>query len=328
VPARFVVDGARRMHIRRHHTATHLLHAALREVLGEHVKQAGSLVDPDRLRFDFSHFQALTDEEIAAVERRVNQEIMANHEVATRIMRQEDAIAAGAMALFGEKYGEEVRVVTAGFSTELCGGTHVNRTGDIGPFVITSEGGVAAGVRRIEALAGERAWAWIDRGRRALAKAALELRTRPEDLPEGIRQLQSRLKETEKELARVLARQSAGLLDELVGKAAEVNGVRVLAAELPDSVGDLRDVMDKAKAKLKSGVIVFGVRRGGKVQLIAGVTKDLVGRFHAGDLVRRVAEICGGRGGGKPEMAMAGGPNPDKLEEALNAVSGIIEAGG
>ncbi len=322
--ARFEVDHARRARIRRNHTATHLMHAALREILGEHVKQAGSLVNSDRLRFDFSHFQALTKEELERIEARVNAEIWANYPVETKLMTQEDAVASGAMALFGEKYGDEVRVVSAGFSTELCGGTHVSRTGDIGLFRIVSEAGVAAGVRRIEALTGEAAYASFRKDSELLAEAAFALKTQPKAVTEAVAQLQGRLRETERELASLKARQSAGLLDELVEKAREVAGVKLLTAELPDSVGDLRDVMDKAKSKLKSGVIVFGVRRGPKVQLIAGVTPDLTDRFHAGNIVRAVAEACGGKGGGKPEMAMAGGTEPEKLKQALASVETLL----
>jgi len=321
--AHLVVDGERRDAIRRNHTATHLLHAVLRDVLGSHVKQAGSLVDPDRLRFDFNHFQQVSKEELEKIEAVVNAAIWANHVVETRLMSQEEALASGAMALFGEKYGDEVRVVTAGFSTELCGGTHVSRTGDIGPFRIVSESGIAAGVRRIEALTGPAAYQSFVADAGVLAAAAGQLKVRPREVTESIAALQQRLKETEKALQSLKAKAATGVLDELVGQAREVNGIRLLTAEVTD-ITDLRDFMDKAKAKLKTGVIVFGQVRGPKVQLVAGVTKDLTDRFHAGHIVREVAERCGGKGGGKPDLAMAGGTEPEKLKSALARVPELI----
>ncbi len=323
--AHFSVHHESRARIRRNHTATHLMHAALREILGEHVKQGGSLVNDDRLRFDFSHFQGLSKEELEKVEARVNREIWANFPVVTKLMTQEDAVASGAMALFGEKYGDEVRVVSAGFSTELCGGTHVSYTGDIGLFRIVSEAGVAAGVRRIEALTGDAAYASFRDESRTLFDVANTLKAQPGGVADAVLQLQSKLKEAERELVSLKAKQSTGLLDDLVKQAIDCEGVKLLVAELPDSVGDLRDVMDKAKGKLKSGIIVFGLKRGPKVQLIAGVTKDLIDRFHAGNIVREVAGICGGKGGGKPDMAMAGGTEPGKLKEALATVSGLLK---
>ncbi|MDX8407772.1 MAG: alanine--tRNA ligase, partial [Mariprofundaceae bacterium] len=323
--AHFMVNHESRTRIRRNHTATHLMHAALRETLGEHVKQGGSLVNDERLRFDFSHFQPVSKAELEAIEARVNHEIWQNMPVETKLMTQEDAVASGAMALFGEKYGDEVRVVSAGFSTELCGGTHVSRTGDIGLFRIISEAGVAAGVRRIEALTGEAAYASLKDESRMLMDVAVSLKAQPKGVVDAVNQLQGKLKEAERELVSLKARQSTGLLDDLIQQAVDCDGVKLLVAELPDSVGDLRDMMDKAKGKLKSGVIVFGLKRGPKVQLIAGVTRDLVDRFHAGNIVREVAIICGGKGGGKPDMAMAGGTEPGKLKEALAAVSGLLK---
>jgi alanyl-tRNA synthetase len=239
-------------------------------------------------------------------------------------MTQDEAVASGAMALFGEKYGDEVRVVSAGFSTELCGGTHVSATGDIGPFRITSELGIAAGVRRIEAVTGETAYRAAVADRQQLDDAAGRLKAQTGEIPQAISQLQSRLKEAEKELTSLRARQSTGLLDDLVKGTVDINGVNLLAAEL-SGVKAMRDFMDKAKSKLKSGVLVFGMKNGPKVQLVAGVTKDLVGQFNAGNIVREVAIICGGRGGGKPDMAMAGGTEPDKLKEALASVSGLLK---
>jgi len=324
--ARFEVEGARRDAIRRNHTATHLLHAVLREVLGEHVKQAGSLVTPERLRFDFSHHQPVSLEERAAIEAKVNAAVWGNDAVETRVMTPEAAVEAGAMALFGEKYGDEVRVVSAGFSTELCGGTHVARTGDIGLLRIVNETGIAAGVRRIEAVTGPAASDSFVADTVTLAEAAGAMKVRPQEAVEAVQQLQGKLKDAEKELTSLKGKQASSLLNDLVDQAVDVNGVALVAAELPAAVGDLRDVMDKAKSKLKSGVIVFGVARGdSKVQLIVGVTPDLVGRFHAGNIVREVATIVGGKGGGKPDMAQAGGSEPKKLAEALATVPGLLE---
>ncbi len=327
--ARFAVDATRRADIRRNHTATHLLHAALRHVLGDHVKQAGSLVAPDRLRFDFTHFQPLSDAEMAEIQARVNAAIRANAEVQTRIMSPDEAVKAGAMALFGEKYGDEVRVVQAGpTSMELCGGTHVTRTGDIGLFRMVSEVGVAAGVRRIEAITGAAAYESLVSDAGVLAEVAARLKVKPADTATAVGNLQERLKRIEKELQALKARSAGQVLDGLLAqaRALEVNGhsFRLLAAEV-EGIADLRDFMDKAKAKLKSGIIVFGQKNGGKVQLVAGVTKDLAGSFHAGAIVREVAGICGGRGGGKPDLAMAGGSNPEKLETALAEVARILE---
>ncbi len=317
--AAFEVQGERRDAIARNHTATHLMHAVLRDVLGEHVKQAGSLVTDERLRFDFSHHQPVSDKEKKIIEMRVNEAIWANDAVETRLMTQDEAVASGAMALFGEKYGDEVRVVSAGFSTELCGGTHVRRTGDIGVFRIVSEAGIAAGVRRIEALTGRAAYESFVADAGALNAVANQVKVRPNEVVDAVVSLQSRLKDTEKELQSVKAKASTGILDELIGTAKDVNGVKLLTAEVKD-VADMRDFMDKAKGKLKSGVIVFGQIKGEKVQLVAGVTKDLVGTYNAGNIVREVATICGGKGGGKPDMAMAGGTEPAKLKEALASV--------
>jgi len=326
--AGFAVDGARRAAIRRNHTATHLMHAVLREVLGEHVKQAGSLVNAERLRFDFSHHQPVSAKEKAEIEARVNAAIWANDAVDTKLMTQDEAIASGAMALFGEKYGDEVRVVSAGFSTELCGGTHVSRTGDIGPFRIVSEAGIAAGVRRIEGMTGEGAYKSFVADVEHLNDAAGHLKVRPSEASDAVIALQAKLKESEKVLTSLQAKQSTGILDDLIATAVDVdaNGetVKLLAAEVA-GVADFRDFMDKAKGKMKSGVIVFGMKNGPKVQLIAGVTPDLLGKYHAGNIVRDVAVICGGKGGGKPDMAMAGGTEPDKLKEALAAVSGLLK---
>jgi len=318
------VDHERRVQIRNHHTATHLLHAVLRDLLGEHVKQSGSLVNERRLRFDFNHFNPLSDEQKQQVEQRVNALIRANDEVETKIMNQEDAVASGAMALFGEKYGDEVRVVSAGFSTELCGGIHARRTGDIGLFRLLSETGIAAGVRRIEAVTGEPAYMAFHDEHMQIQHAANALKTQPANVNESIEQLQQQLKSVERQLQSLQARQSTGVLDQLITQATMVNDIRLLVAEVSPEVKDLRDFMDKARQKMKSGVIVFGVNRGEKVQLIAGVTEDLRERVQAGNLIRQISAICGGKGGGKPDMAMGGGDQPDKLQEALNAVASLL----
>jgi len=328
--ARFTVDVARRAEVRRNHTATHLLHAELRRVLGAHVKQAGSLVAPDRLRFDFTHFQPLSDAEMLEIQAGVNAAIRANADVQTRIMSPDEAVKAGAMALFGEKYGDEVRVVQAGpTSMELCGGTHVARTGDIGLFRIVSEAGVAAGVRRIEAVTGAAAYESLVSDAGMLAEVAARLKVKPADAAMAVSNLQQRLKHAGKELQILKARSASQVLDGLLTRArvlkASGHSFRLLAAEV-EGIADLRDFMDKAKAKLKSGVIVFGQKNAGKVQLVAGVTKDLAGSFHAGDIVREVAGICGGRGGGKPDLAMAGGSDPERLGKALDEVARIVEA--
>jgi len=321
--AHLSVESGRRDAIRRNHTATHLMHAVLRDILGEHVKQAGSLVNSERLRFDFSHFKPISKEDIQKIEARVNAAVLSNDRVETKLMTQDEAVASGAMALFGEKYGDEVRVVSAGFSTELCGGTHVTATGDIGLFRIVSETGIAAGVRRIEAVTGTTAYQSFVDDIQTLNETAGHLKVRPFEAAEAVSNLQAKLKQTEKELESLRGKQSTGLLDDLVKQAVEVNGVKLLAAEV-SGVKNLRDFMDKAKGKLKSGVLIFGQKNGPKVQLIAGVTKDLVGQYNAGNIVREVATICGGKGGGKADMAMAGGTEPDKLKEALAAVPDLL----
>ncbi|MDQ6970784.1 MAG: alanine--tRNA ligase [Mariprofundus sp.] len=318
------VTGDRRDAIRRNHTATHLMHAVLRDVLGEHVKQAGSLVNAERLRFDFSHHQPVSETERASIEAKVNAAVWLNDAVETHLMTQDEAVASGAMALFGEKYGDEVRVVSAGFSTELCGGTHVSRTGDIGLFRIVSETGIAAGVRRIEAVTGFAAYQSYVLDADTLNTVATQLKVRNFETLDGVQNLQNKLKQTEKSLQSLKARAATGVLDELIGTAQDVNGIQLLTAEVKD-IADMRDFMDKAKAKLKSGIIVFGQIKGEKVQLVAGVSSDLSKQFHAGNIVREVATICGGKGGGKPDMAMAGGTEPGKLKAALAAVPALLK---
>ncbi|MFC3625775.1 alanine--tRNA ligase [Vogesella amnigena] len=314
------IDLHKRQATARNHSATHLLHAALRKVLGSHVAQKGSLVNAERTRFDFAHGQPVSAEEIAEIERVVNHVVAANYEVSARVMAFDDAVRAGAMALFGEKYGDEVRVLTMGdFSAELCGGTHVNRTGDIGFFKIVSEGGVAAGVRRIEAVTGEGAVAYVQAQDSLLKAAVANLKAQSSDeVLAKIGNLQGDLKALEKELVALKGKLAASAGDSLAEQVQEVNGVKLLAAELEGADNaTLRDTLDKLKDKLGSALIVLGSKADGKVALIAGVTKDLTGRFKAGELVNHVALQVGGKGGGRPDMAQAGGTQPENLAAAL-----------
>jgi len=311
----------------RNHSATHLMHKALREVLGDHVQQKGSLVDADKTRFDFAHNAPMTGAEIAKVEALVNAEILDNQATSAEVMALEAAQKTGAMMLFGEKYGDEVRVLEIGTSKELCGGTHVGRTGDIGLFKIVSEGGVAAGVRRVEAVAGSVAFDYVQAMNRDLESAAGLLKAQPSELNVKISQTLEHVKSLEKQLAQLKSKLAASAGDELLGQARDVNGVKVLSAKLEgiDAKG-LRETMDQLKAKLKSGLIVLAVVEGDKVQIAAGVTADLIGRFKAGELVNHVAQQVGGKGGGKPDMAMAGGTNPAGIDAALASVAGWVAA--
>jgi alanyl-tRNA synthetase len=317
-----VVDHARRSATRLNHSATHLMHAALREVLGEHVQQKGSLVNHERLRFDFSHFQPLTPDEIGRVENRVNQQIRLNADVDTRIMPVDKAIEAGAMALFGEKYGDEVRVLSIGdFSVELCGGTHVSRAGDIGLFKIVSEGGVAAGVRRIEAVTGQAALEYIGGKEQSLADIAGMVKGSVDDVAARIRQLLERNRRLEKELEQLKTKLASSQGSDLAARAQDIEGMKVLAARLEgaDARG-LRDAVDQLKNKLGAAAVILAAVNDGKVALVAGVTKGETGRIKAGDLVNHVATRIGGRGGGRPDMAQAGGTQPENLETALQSV--------
>ncbi|MEJ2603832.1 MAG: alanine--tRNA ligase [Gammaproteobacteria bacterium] len=317
------VDAGRRNQTRLNHSATHLLHAALREVLGDHVTQKGSLVAPDRLRFDFSHYEPLTADELQRIEDLVNREVRRNVAAETREMAYEDAIEAGAIALFGEKYEDEVRVLRLGdFSMELCGGTHVGRTGDIGLFKITSESGVAAGVRRIEAVTGETALEWVKAEEEALARIAGMVRGSREEAAGKVQQVIARNRVLEKEVAdlkRKLA--TGGGSQDLTAGAETVGDLKVLSVRI-DGVdpATLRDTVDQLKDKLGRGVVVVGAVDEGKVRLAAGVTKDAVERIRAGDLIRSVAEQVGGRGGGRPDFAQAGGNDPAGLDAALASV--------
>jgi alanyl-tRNA synthetase len=317
------VDEEKRGRTIRNHSATHLMHKALREVLGSHVAQKGSLVDPDKTRFDFSHNAPLTAEQIAQVEAIVNREILQNHATRAQHMSFDDAVKHGAMALFGEKYGDEVRVLDIGSSKELCGGVHVGRTGDIGLFKIVGEGGVAAGIRRLEAVTGEGALALVQSLNRRLQEAAGALKTNPEELTTRIAQVQDQVRSLEKELAALKSKLASGQGDELLTQAVDVNGIKVLAATLDGAdVARLRETMDKLKDKLKTAAIVLASVADGKVSLIAGVTADATSKVKAGELVNFVAQQVGGKGGGRPDMAQAGGTNPAGLPAAL---AGVVE---
>ena len=304
------------------HTATHLLHAALRRLLGEHVQQKGSLVEPERLRFDFSHFEPLTREQLEEIERVVNRQIRRNLEVSAEVMAYDAAVNAGAIALFGEKYGDQVRVLKVGdFSVELCGGTHVRRSGDIGFFKIVAESGVAAGVRRIEAVTGEYAVRWAQQADRTLNALSGLFKCRPDALEDKARQALERNRQLEKELERLQAKLAAQAGGDLASRAVEIGAIKVLAAKLEG--GDakaLRTTMDQLKNRLGSAVIVLATEKNGKVTLVAGVTKDLTDRFKAGELVNFVARQVGGKGGGRPDFAQAGGNEPEQLDPALAGV--------
>ena len=322
------VDGRARARAAWNHSATHLMHAALRKVLGEHVMQKGSLVDPERTRFDFSHPQPMTDEEIHTVESLVNAAIRANYPVEARVMAYDDAIKSGAMALFGEKYGDEVRVLRMGdFSTELCGGTHVNRTGDIGFFKIVSESGVAAGIRRVEAVTAEGALAYTHEMEARLNEAARALKAPAIEVPAKIAQILENVKAMEKELGRLKSKLASGQGGDIAAQAVDVNGAKVLAATIDGADAKvLRETIDRLKGRFKSAAIVLGSTDGDKVTLIAGVTSDLVDKIKAGDLVNHVAAQVGGKGGGRPDMAQAGGTNPAALPAALESVRSWVAA--
>jgi len=323
-----VIDSARRDAIKKNHSATHLLHAALRQVLGEHVTQKGSLVGPERLRFDFSHFEAVKADEIRALEVLVNQQIQQNHEVSTRLMNLEAAKAAGAMALFGEKYDDDVRVLSMGaFSTELCGGTHVARTGDIGLFKIVVESGIAAGVRRIEAVTGEGAIAHLHKLEQQAQLVASMLKGDVMSIAERVTQALDKSKTLEKELEHAKAKMASAAGASLLDKVVQINGVKVLIADLPGADAKaFRTMVDELKVKLGSGVILLATAADDKVSLIAGVTKDLTDKVQAGALISWAAEQVGGKGGGKPDLAQAGGTNVSALPGVLAAATGYLSA--
>ncbi len=316
------VDTEARSSTARNHSATHLLHAALREVLGTHVQQKGSLVAPDRLRFDFSHFEPVSAQQLRAIERLVNDWVLENAEARTKVMPLDDARASGAVALFGEKYDDPVRVLYVGpHSTELCGGTHVSRTGDVGLFKLLSETGIAAGVRRVEAVTGSGALDWVSRVEDRMDGAAALLKSDRESLPEKLEQIVARSRDLEKELERLKARLAASHGDDLAAQAVEVDGVKLLAARVDgvDPKG-LRSTVDQLKNKLGSAAVVLVTVSGEKVNLVAGVTEDLTDRLQAGPLANFVAQQVGGRGGGRPDMAQAGGSDPSKVDQAVGSV--------
>jgi len=317
-----VVDADRRQAIRLNHTATHLMHAALRQVLGDHVTQKGSLVAPDKLRFDFSHYEGVTAEQQREIEHLVNAEIRKNVAADTNLMSYDEAIDSGAMALFGEKYGDKVRVLKLGdFSVELCGGTHVERTGDIGVFKITHEGGVASGVRRIEAVTGDGAMEWMDTNQKTLMQLADQLKSRPDQAAAKVEQLLSEIRGLRKRLATAKHALVTGRSTHHEDNVQEIGGIKVLASRV-DGVDakELRDAVDRIKDKLGNAIVVLGSVDDGKVHLAAGVSKNNTDKIRAGDLIKPVAEQVGGKGGGRPDFAQAGGSDPSKLDQALKSV--------
>jgi alanyl-tRNA synthetase len=321
------VDHELRQATRLNHTATHLLHAALRKVLGVHVTQKGSLVSPERLRFDFAHYSAVTHDELREIERLVNAEVRANAAAETRLMTFDAAVAAGAMALFGEKYDDEVRVLRVGeFSTELCGGTHASRAGDIGMFHIVSEGGIAAGVRRIEAVTGEGALGFVVQTDHKLRDVAGMLKATRDDVEEKVRQLIDRSRRLEKEISQLKDKLASGQGHDLAADAATIGSAKVVATKVEGAdAAALRNAVDQLKSRLGSAVIVLGsVDDAGKALLIAGVTADLTGKVKAGELVNFVAQQVGGKGGGRADLAQAGGTQPEHLDAALASVAGWL----
>jgi alanyl-tRNA synthetase len=322
------VDVSARDATRRNHTATHLLHAALRQVLGPHVKQAGSLVAPDRLRFDFAHPAAVTPAELLAVEQMVNEQVLRNASVHTEVKDTETAIAGGAMALFGEKYGDSVRVVSIpGFSQELCGGTHVQATGSIGLCAIVAESGVAAGVRRVEAVTGLESLAILRHDREVLARIGSTINARPDDVVARIGALQDEAKRLARELqqARMQAALGGGSADAPAENAIEISGIVVIAREVAGLDKDgLRALVDQHRSRIKSGVVILACPSGDKVTIVVGVTADLTRKVPAGQLVKQLAPIVGGGGGGRPDFAEAGGKDPARIADMLAAAPDII----
>jgi alanyl-tRNA synthetase len=326
--ARAQVDAKRRAAIVLNHSATHLLHAALRTVLGLHVQQKGSLVEPDRLRFDFSHFEPVSAEQLKEMEALVNEQVRLNYDADIKVLSYDQAIAAGALAFFGDKYGDKVRVLKLGdFSTELCGGTHVARSGDIGLFKIVSEGGIAAGVRRIEAVTGQGALDVVSANEAVLREVAGLVKANRDDVSAKVTQLVERTRSLERELQTLRQKLASGGSRDILKETQVVNGINVLAARLDGADAKaLRDTADQLKSRLGSGVVVLGAVDGDKVLLVASVTQDLAGRLKAGELIKPVAELCGGRGGGRADFAQAGGTQPDKVDAALALVPGLIAA--
>jgi len=308
------------------HSATHLMHAALRRVLGEHVQQKGSLVAPDRLRFDFSHCEPVTSEQLRQIEDLVNEQIRLNADADVRVLAYDEAISAGALAFFGDKYGDRVRVLRLGdFSTELCGGTHVSRAGDIGLFKIVSESGIAAGVRRIEAVTGRGALEWVNSNEALLRDVAGLVKSGRDDVAAKVGQLLDRTKSLEREIQTLRKKLASGGGRDVLQEVQVVNGIKVLAVRLDGAdAKSLRETADQLKDKLASGVVVLAAVEGDKVSLVASITKDLTGRLKAGDIIKPVAELVGGRGGGRPDFAQAGGNRPENVDQALALVPGLV----
>jgi alanyl-tRNA synthetase len=328
MPLYVAIDRDRREAIRKNHTATHLLHAALRQILGEHVKQAGSLVAPDRLRFDFTHFARLSQRDLDRIESLVNENVWINTPVRAAVTSLDQAIAGGALALFGEKYGEEVRIIEVpGFSKELCGGTHVQATGEIGFFTITSEGGIGSGVRRIEALTGPGAYTYVKRDERILHDMRQLLKAQPEEELDKLQRLTVQQRDLERQLAALKQRLATAQTQDYFSAVREVNGIKVLALCLDNfDRKDLRSFVDAAKERLRSGVVVVGTTEDDKVALVAGVTPDLTSRISAGTLMSKIAALTGGKGGGRPDMAQGGGTDVAKLGDAIAQVPDIVAA--
>jgi alanyl-tRNA synthetase len=319
------VDATQRAKTMRNHSVTHLMHKALREVLGAHVQQKGSLVNAERTRFDFAHNAPVSDAQVALIEKIVNDEILANAATQARVLPLEEAQKTGAMMLFGEKYGDEVRVLDIGSSRELCGGTHVQRTGDIGVFKIVAESGVAAGIRRVEAVTGDNALAYIGETEKNLTQVAMLLKATPAEVPGRVATVLEQLRALEKEVTALKSKLASSQGDELMAQAVDIKGLKVLAAVLEGAdAKTLRETLDKLKDKLKTAAIVLAVVDGGKVQLAAGVTADSTAKVKAGELVNFVAQQVGGKGGGKPDLAMAGGTDAAALPAALASVAAWV----
>jgi alanyl-tRNA synthetase len=323
-----MVDEKLRQATMLNHSATHLLHAALREIIGKHVTQKGSLVAPDRLRFDYAHFEPLTPEQIQQIEDRVNEKILENSEAKITEMKPDEAIKAGAMALFGEKYGDKVRVLNMGqgYSVELCGGTHTSRTGDIGLFKIISEAGIASGVRRMEALTGKGAMQWLTNADKSVQHLAQVLKTDRVSVENKVLQLLDKCKELEKETQRLKGKLASGQGGDISADAISLGDIKLLVKKLSDTdVKIMRELVDDLKNKLGTGVIVLAATSDEKVQIIVGVTKNYTGKLSAGDLANFIAQQVGGKGGGRPDLAQAGGTNPAQLDKALNSVADWIK---
>lgn len=320
------VDTALRKDTELHHTATHILHTVLRKVLGDHVKQAGSLVAPDRLRFDFSHFAPVSAEDLAEIERLINDEIRANQDLQVHVMNLEDALKTGAMALFEEKYGDRVRLVEIpGFSRELCGGTHTHRTGDLGLFVIVQETGIAAGVRRIEALAGRHALEYMNRRRDVLNRASAVLKASTAEVADRVEKIVARERQLEKEIEALKASLAGRRTSDLFEQTVEIGGVQVLIVQIDaDNPKVLREMNDKFREKFARGVAVLGAVLDEKVFLLAGVTREVTSKIHAGNLIKEIVKEVGGSGGGRPDMAQAGGNRPGNLKDAFSLAEKLI----